>query len=287
MQSHKSWGFTDFNLDEDIWIAISNDESVTRMVVGLEECPTTSRLHFQGSITFRKSVRKNWILKRVEECYGDADGCTVKPMHQWSNEDALHNYSGKEGNVFVCIDRRHQGKSKEYDECIDRIKKGEIDRIGVMTEYTKTYVNRHAGLDKLLQVFSQPPARPDIEVRWFYGVSGAGKTHTAAEEAGPHAWYCPYNKLEWFDSYAGQENVVINELSADCNWNLLLQLLDKVPLMVPVKGSSVPWKAKKIWITKMEHPLELFKNLGVDLYQITRRCTEIREFSQVYKVNDA
>lgn len=272
-RTSKTWIFTDYNLDLHIWEYIQKD--VNRMRVGLEYTEQGQE-HLQGVITFKRAWTKRSLMKQIN----GEDGCTWIPARA---ADFMLYVNPQKSAMLIDIDNSHQGKSSEFDMCIEDITKNNIDKLSMIKKYPKTYVMRHAGLDKLLGVYDVAPVRDHVCVRWFWGVSGGGKSHTAREEAGPHAWYCSDTTLQWFDTYNGQENVVINELSPHCNFERLLKICDKEPVTVPIKGSSVPWRAVNIWITKMEHPLELFKHLKVDLYQVTRRMNEIREFPNVYK----
>lgn len=272
-RSGKSWGFTDFDMGKlETWKLRAQEGIITKLVIGKEICPSTGREHYQGYVTFKKSVRMKWLKTTIDE------------KCNWQREysaDVAAAYCMKR-DLVVYVNKSKQGQSSEFDTVIEEITQNKRQKIDIIQKYPKTYVLRHAGLDKLLGVFDEAPRRDDVEVYWFYGVSGGGKTYTADQEAGDQAWHCSDTKLQWFDGYNGQENVTIHEIDPQCNFSLLLKLCDKSPVRVPIKGSTVPWRARRIWITKMEHPLELFKSLNVDLFQITRRMTLIREFPTVY-----
>lgn len=272
-RSGKSWGFTDFDMGKlETWRRRADEGIITKLVMGKEVCPTTQREHYQGYVTFKKSVRRKWLKENIDE------KCNWQPEY---SADMAAIYCMKR-DLVIYVNKSKQGKSSEFDTVIEEITKNKKQKLDIITMYPKTYVQRHAGLDKLLQVFDEAPRRDDVNVRWYWGVSGAGKSYSADQEAGPNAYHVSDTKLQWFDGYNGQENVTIHELDPACNFSLLLKLCDKGPVRVPIKGSTVPWRAKNIWITKMEHPLELFKHLTVDLYQIVRRLNEIKEFPNVY-----
>lgn len=92
---------------------------------------------------------------------------------------------------------------------------------------------------------------PTIKVYW--GPTGTGKTRRCWEEAGTAAFAKMQGK--WFDGYEGQENVILDEFPDESiPLTLLLQMLDRYPLRVEVKGGSVGWSPRRIWISSNLHP---------------------------------
>lgn len=90
-------------------------------------------------------------------------------------------------------------------------------------------------------------------VLWFYGPTGSGKTRTAvqiAEETHNSYWITHDTDLKWFDGYTGQTYAIIDDFRRQgVKFNWLLRLLDRYPVLVPIKGSYVRWVPKVIIIT--------------------------------------
>lgn len=93
-------------------------------------------------------------------------------------------------------------------------------------------------------------------VRVFWGPSGTGKSSRALAEAGPDAFWLrkPQGGNVWWDGYDGQENVVIDEFYGWIPRDLMQRLCDRYPLSVDTKGGSVPFLAKRVWITSNQDP---------------------------------
>lgn len=93
-------------------------------------------------------------------------------------------------------------------------------------------------------------ARPVAMVRTckaFIGPTGTGKSKLAWEQAGEDA-YVKNPTTKWFDGYSGQRNVILDEFRGDINISHLLRWLDRYPVTVEIKGSSMPLAATSFWI---------------------------------------
>lgn len=126
-----------------------------------------------------------------------------------------------------------------------------------------TAIRHHAALDKLEKTYSVKNRTWPVYTTVYYGPPGTGKSRRACHEAGVDAYYVapPEGGKLWFDGYEGQENVVIDEFDGHfCKKTWLNRLLDRYPMRVPVKGSTVPFLAKKIWITTNKEPVSWYKD---------------------------
>lgn len=105
-------------------------------------------------------------------------------------------------------------------------------------------------------------------VLWFYGPTGSGKTRTAVEiarESGLRYWVSSDSDLKWFDGYTGQEYAIIDEFRRQgIKFSWILKLLDRYPLLVPIKGSWVRWSPKVIILTCPVPPREAYQWLDKD-----------------------
>lgn len=115
-----------------------------------------------------------------------------------------------------------------------------------------------------------------IEVYW--GVSGSGKSHRAWELAGTDAYpKDPRSKFQ--DGYRGQEHIVLDEFRGGIDIAHVLRWFDKYPVIVEVKGSSVVFNAKKIWITSNIHPRDWYPELDDATKEALLRRLNITHFN--------
>jgi hypothetical protein len=99
-----------------------------------------------------------------------------------------------------------------------------------------------------------------MDIMYIFGATGTGKSHYVDKEAGPAA-YWKDGGSKWFHGYEGEENVVIDEYRSGFPYGVFLQLLDKYPIKVEVKGGMPEFVAKKVWITSNLAPYELYPNV--------------------------
>lgn len=87
----------------------------------------------------------------------------------------------------------------------------------------------------------------------FYGPTGTGKSRRAWDEAGLQA-YCKDPRSKFWCGYQGESNVIFDEFRGGIDISHILRWLDRYPVRVEVKGSSVPLRATKYWFTSNQHP---------------------------------
>jgi len=108
------------------------------------------------------------------------------------------------------------------------------------------------------------------EVYVFWGRTGTGKSKRAWEEASLSAYPKSPTSI-WWCGYQGHENVVIDEFRGQINISHVLRWLDRYPVIVEVKGSSVVLQAKRIWITSNISPDDWYPDLDEETRLALRR----------------
>lgn len=91
----------------------------------------------------------------------------------------------------------------------------------------------------------------------FWGKTGTGKSRAAWESAGVDAYPKDPNTKFWC-GYQGQRSVVIDEFRGRVDISHLLRWLDRYPVIVEIKGSSVVFAATTIWITSNLDPRQWY-----------------------------
>jgi hypothetical protein len=172
---------------------------------------------------------------------------------------------------MVCGDEPRQGARNDLVSIKERIdsgaKEAEIaeEFFGQWVRYYKAF-NRYRGIklpNRNFPTFTQV----------YWGPPGTGKTRRAFDEAGPDAYWLPKpngSRVFW-DGYEGQEHVVIDEFFGWMPRDLMCRVCDRYPFRVETKGGSVPFVAKKIWITSNSPPAEWWSRIG--LGPMRRRLT--------------
>lgn len=271
----KSFCFTWNNPGEDAEGYLRSLAGVSRMVVGAESAPTTGTRHFQGFVTFRSARRLQSLIK-----------CTRNAVH-WEvagRSDLSEDYARKDGSIVIDIDHRAtRGANREtasLPEFIAAVQSG-TDDMELIGQFPKLYARYYKLVDRMRLVFA-PRGRDPPDVHWYYGGTGTGKTREVHEREG-EALYTHGGNFKWFDGYTGQEAVLFDDFRSDqVEFAVLLRLLDRYPLRVEVKGGSMMFYPKRIYITTQESPDEMFgTSVNEDIEQLKRRITHVRRFDRV------
>jgi len=115
----------------------------------------------------------------------------------------------------------------------------------------------------------------------YYGPTATGKSRRAWHEAGLDA-YGKDPRSKWWDGYQAQTSVVIDEFRGSIDISHLLRWLDRYPLCVEVKGSSVPLCATSIWITSNLAPSMWYPDLDAQSLDAFLRRLNVTQFHEGY-----
>lgn len=124
------------------------------------------------------------------------------------------------------------------------------------------------------------PAVP-MDLIVHYGPTGTCKTRKALHDM-PGAYKWSATQGSWFDGYDGHKEVVIDEFRNQIPFGAFLNLTDRYPMKVGIKGGFKEWKPEKIIITSPVHPALWYaeKLAGNDgnMDQLKRRIAKIYYF---------
>ena len=197
--------------------------------------------------------------------------------------DFAHNeaYCSKENRYHHFGTKPQQGKRYDLEMVRDEISSGSKTVEEICVSHPMLYHQYGRTLEKLEEINLRKKFRTWMTTcDWVYGKTGTGKSHYAFENYHPdtHFVYNPQDNGFW-NGYSGQETVIINEFRGQIPYGELLDLIDKWPKTVKVKGKSpIPFLAKHIIITTPMKPSEVYSNLSFndDLSQLLRRINLIQ-----------
>jgi len=120
-----------------------------------------------------------------------------------------------------------------------------------------------------------------MELVFLIGPSGTGKSRWARATY-PSAYWKP--KGQWWDGYDGEETVVVDEMYGHCfPYTELLQLLDRYPYAVQVKGGVLEFVSRRIIFTSNQEPRDWYsaEKTHSGPWESSPLCRRIREFGRV------
>lgn len=128
----------------------------------------------------------------------------------------------------------------------------------------------------IMSDFAQPVAL--VRVAYcFWGRSGTGKSRDAWAAAGVDA-YGKDPASKFWCGYGGQQAVVFDEFRGRIDIGHILRWLDRYPVSVEIKGSSVPLAAERIWFTSNIHPESWYPELDVETVAALLRRLNITQY---------
>jgi len=253
-------------------------KGVSYLAYGHELCPTTSKHHLQGfayacsakRLTgWKKTLPKGAHIEAIRGSFlenaaycskeGQYKELGVKPMSDGLRRSDLELKDLVDADPSIPIvehyERTENQTAMRYERFFERYR-----------EYKRM---------KIVQGDFSPP-----EVIFIHGPSGTGKTRYV-HERDPFARRINQN-LQWFDAYQASEAVVIDNLELPIhNKAMFLEITDRYPFQVPIKGGFTWWKPKRIYITSIHGP-EAVSQQFTEKYEFYRRMTKIIECKKTF-----
>jgi len=236
----------------------------------------TSYLHWQIVVAFGSQQRLSGIKKLFGEgVHAEPTRSEAALEYVWKEDTAVQGTRFELGKrPFV------RNRETDWDEVVQAAKNGNIlDSEAIPSD---VLVRCYGSLRSIAKDCCRPVYRGTQEVNVFWGVSDAGKTWRAFQEAGED-YYLKDPLSRWWDGYRGEANIVIDEFCGTGDVINYLKWLDKYPCLVEVKGSQVALKSKKWWIMTNVRPEHWFLTCTPEQkVGLLRRLTNVVEFTTPY-----
>lgn len=199
----------------------------------------------------------------------------VKTNAHWRNTVEYH----KKEPVFLKTENVETTVKEDHHKAmIKDLIEGKTD-IELAQEYGGMYL-RSANALKHLRCETFKDRKEAPKVIWAYGPSGYGKTRWAHDNYKDDL-YVKMPSNHWWDGYKQQKCVLLDDYDGSLyKYKALLQLLDRYPHRVEIKGGSMPFNSEVIYITSSQSPLDIYT---MSDWQLVRRITEIRHFIEENK----
>lgn len=275
--SSKNWCFTINNYSAEVLAALhriiseinDNGHDAVRFLVFQEEIGDTGTPHVQGYVILKKKVRMTQAKSHLP---GRPHMEIRKGTHQEAKDYCTKSDSRRPGSVPVMAgDEPAPGARNDLVSVKARLDAGASD-MEIADEFFGQWVRYNKAFTKYRGMRLANRTEP-THTTVYWGPPGTGKTRAAFDEAGPDAYWLPKpngSRVFW-DGYEGQEHVVIDEFFGWMPRDLMCRLCDRYPFRVETKGGSVPFVAKKIWITSNSPPSGWWPRVG--LGPMVRRLT--------------
>jgi len=273
---HRGYCIVNFS-NEDCYEKIQKSEkskNIKYLIVGEEVCPTTGKKHQQAYVNFSNPVEFNSIKKidskwNIQAAKGSAEDNKI--------------YCSKDGNFREFGTIPEPGKRNDLAGIKKKLSEGESLTKVVLNDCENLQQIRFA--EKLFEYGQKQKRRNwETKVTWVYGPSGCGKSKYAFDKfEGLDYFVAGENTGSFFwDGYEGEEYVIFDDFRGNhMTLTNLLRALDRYEYRVSVKGSSRQLVAKKIIITSIRHPQDVYASLMNEepIQQLLRRINKIKNLA--------
>ena len=211
--------------------------------------------HFQGFVIFKKRMYRSGVIKLpgADRCHLEKMRGSPKQARDYCmKSDSRIDGPWEEGLPWSEVEPT-VGMGKRTD--LSKVKE-DIDSGMSLVDLYDRHFDSCAGNFKFFKEYkfqkelAEANKLRDVEVILYFGVAGSGKTYRAFDRnPGAYILHKGNNGL-WWPGYDRQKTVIFDDF--DGTWmpiSTLLRLLDKYPMHVEDKGTSMPACWTKVVIT--------------------------------------
>lgn len=255
-RSAKNYCFTINNYNTEHVQKLKNAENpeIVRYLCFGKEIGENGTPHLQGYISFIKRRTLGWLKSNVSEIahFEQAKGTPNQNREYCRKEEETEHGAFYEWGELPASERSRT----DLHQVVLAVKSGKRGR-EIADEFGECFIRYSRGINALRMLYAEPRTWK-TEVIVLYGKTGTGKTRKAWEElCEKDAFFYPGGG--WFDGYDEHRNVIFDDFGGtEFKITYLLKLLDRYPMLVPVKGGFVQWKPEKLVITSNYPPEEWY-----------------------------
>ena len=269
-EMYNNYDEEDLLMLSELWATGKVSYIVAGLEVGAEGTP-----HVQGYLELVKRQRGSTLLGSLP--YGthlELRRGSSEEAAEYCKKEAEHVY--EEGQLSSC----RPGKRTD----LLRIQE-ELDNGAEEKDIADTYFSRWVVYRRSFQAYQNlyHEVREWVpKVFVLCGTTGTGKSRIAYKYGGRRMYTCLDNTFRWFDGYCGHSHVLMDDFSGEgANLPYMLRLLDRYYMTVQVKGGTVNWAPKVIYITTNLSPEQWFPgNSILQIDALKRRITQIIVMNQ-------
>lgn len=248
----RHWCVTLFNAPANLDDVVTAHPHFKYMVYQPEEAPETKREHLQGYIEF-DCVQKLSALKKlfgVGNHFEPKKG-TREQARVYCMKDESRLAAAEPTELGEWVPDKGKGKRTDLEAACEVVSEKGI--LGLVEQAPATFVRYHSGMGKLAAIYEQrKKVLRDVEVILHVGEPGTGKSWAVWENEDHANLYSltTYGKSRtWFEAYTGESVLLIEDFKGQIDYQELLRILDKYPLIIENKGGSMQAKWTKVYIT--------------------------------------
>lgn len=233
---------------------------------GQQEIGESGFRHWQFIIILCEKASLRTIQRLYPGSHAEPSRSKAAESYVWKEETAV------EGTRFELGTKPIQRNSKtDWDRIWELAKSGDVISIPANIRIQNYRTIRSIASDY------GTPVGYEKTVRVYIGSTGTGKSRRAWDEGGIDS-YPKDPRSKFWCGYRGQANVIIDEFRGGIDVGHLLRWLDRYPVIVEIKGSSVVLAATNIWITSNLPIKEWYPGLDDMTFDALLRRVKVTNF---------
>lgn len=222
-------------------------------------------LHWQIVVGLPSNARLSAIRKIFGPFHAELTRSDAALEYVWKDDTRVDGTQFELGQLAF-----KRNSPRDWEANLAHAQAGNIGLIDAATQICHYRSLKAIAADNLV------PIGIERKIDVFHGPTGTGKSRRAWAEAGITA-YPKDPRSKFWDGYRGQEHVVIDEFRGGIDIGHMLRWLDRYPVIVEIKGSSVCLQATRIWITSNLDPKLWYPELDeATQAALLRRCDVTR-----------
>lgn len=233
----------------------------------MERGTTTGYSHWQVTFCFEKKVSLRGVKAVLPDTgHYELSRSEAANAYVWKEDTRVPDTQFEFGSLPI-----NRNSKPDWERVWQAARDGDVNGIPFDIRF------RHYKTIRTIRADYAKPTSMERVGYIYWGATGTGKSRTAWEQAGMDA-YPKDPRTKWWDGYTGQENIVVDEFRGAIDISHILRWTDRYPVLVEIKGASVPLMAKKFWFTSNLDPNLWFPELDQDTRDAFFRRFEVRHF---------
>jgi len=234
-----------------------------------KESGETGTIHYQGYLELAANYRFTFVKNLIgDNAHLERRRGTAEQARSYCSKTESRLDGPYEYGIFT---HKQPGRRSDLQDAItDLAEHRSLNTLAI--NHGATFVRYNRGFSRYLQVTAKRRTQaPTISL--YFGDTGTGKTRKVIEENPDYFRKHPDNK--WFDGYNEHDVLLLDDFggaSSKMSLNYVLQLLDRYPFTIEIKGNFVELLATKIFITTNSHPNQW--------YDYSKRLTQYKALAR-------
>jgi len=300
----RNWCFTINNPTSDCLDSIKLCPAL-KLLLAVMEVGTNGTVHYQGYLELTNSRKMNWLKRLLPTAHlemrrGKREdaiiyvfktlelGMTLDPSSpSWKDAESstsIEEYSA----TYQLPSVTYAGAGVHWKDVVSLCRKTTVaeklaaiqtliqtgvPELEIANEDFELWVKYNRAFVRYALLTSKPRDEK-THVVVIQGPTGTGKSLYCRDNE-PNAYW--KQRSQWWDGYTNQDAVVLDEFYGWLPFDLLLRLCDRYPLNVEVKGGSINFNSKRIYITTNKKPDEWYHDVYFPAF--IRRVDEWKVFT--------